>query len=94
MNYYSKSFNLDDKYIQHILGTNYKFLNSYLLLSQFIPINYIVLNALILEKNLSCKYFYFILFNFRFLLVNCYKSLFLIIFQLLKKIMIFLLDNL
>lgn len=55
MNYYSKSFNLDDKYIQHILGTNYKFLNSYLLASQQVPINYIVLNALILEKNASCK---------------------------------------
>ncbi len=65
MNYYSKSFNLDDKYIQHILGTNYKFLNSYLLMSQQVPINYIVLNALILEKNGSCRrlFIYIYIFN-------------------------------
>ena len=55
--YYSKSFNLNDKYIIHILGTNYKFLNSYLNQNQYVPINYIVLNALILEKNSSCKFF-------------------------------------
>jgi len=59
MNYYSKSFNLDDKYIQHILGTNYNFLNSYLLQSQQVAINYIMLNALILEKNASCKLRFF-----------------------------------
>lgn len=53
--YFSKSFDLGDKYIQYILRTNYNFLNKYLTSNQYVTINYIVINALVLEKNTACN---------------------------------------
>lgn len=53
--YFSKSFDLGDKYIEYILRNDYNFLNKYLTSNQYTKLNYIVINALTLQKNSSCK---------------------------------------
>lgn len=60
---FSKSFNLDDKYIQCILGINYNYIKEYLINSQFMTVNYILINALTLEKNALSILFIFKLIN-------------------------------